>query len=483
MALLFATLSGAAAAHAETQTTFDFMNLTDGTPVTTQFKNRGVVFSSSINGGPMVYVAEPNPDPRRYPGQLHTLCMGPPRPGWGGCRVDEGDITLTFQSPARSLSSEFAGVLPPGFPYNGNDFGGSLPQTAVTLTVFGPNGETQSKKFIGYYDSPDWMVWQFDWKWWHSPFYRMSGNLSITPPFDIVKATFKGTSFELIDVTFGGVCVRLRKPAEDKTFHLSESNYTTANVVFNASGLADKIDWRGNVKYRTIVSPNFYANHDFTSAPGLDQTETFAGVGGQFMAEVSVAGCPDKKPLEFTIAGAQISAGSVTDRLLSLYTGGTTPRLLTGFAMVESTYQHFLRQTRYNVADYWPHESYDGGSHIGLMQMPVSMQMAFDWLANTQGAAALFQQKLSAAARLETRIRKTRTGLRELTALERENMAILLYGPGASAALTEQYYAPVCVGGTVVQSECRGGVWNWVVNAAGNAKGAAYVQKVRASIQ
>ena len=41
----------------------------------------------------------------------------------------------------------------------------------------------------------------------------------------------------------------------------------------------------------------------------------------------------------------------------------------------------------------WPLESYDGGSHIGLMQVPLSMHNAWNWEKNTEKGADIFYQK------------------------------------------------------------------------------------------
>ena len=104
----------------------------------------------------------------------------------------------------------------------------------------------------------------------------------------------------------------------------------------------------------------------------------------------------------------------------------------------------------------------------------------------------MFTDKLATAARLETAIRETHTGLRALSAFERENMAVLLYGPGATGDLNGQYYIPVGSSGIVVQTgkskygpvlACQNGTWDWVVNTAGNSLGVNYVNNVRSSIR
>jgi hypothetical protein len=160
---------------------------------------------------------------------------------------------------------------------------------------------------------------------------------------------------------------------------------------------------------------------------------------------------------------------------------------VTGIAEKESSYQQFHNRSLYGVTDLWPTESYDGGSHIGLMQLPVSMLLAWNWLENTLSGVDLFRQKLAAAIRNEQRIIATHPGLRHLTRVEVENMALVLYGPYApndpdlATRLTKQYYAPQC-SGTVTSTpqglKCSSG-WDWVVNNAGNPSGVAYANDVR----
>ena len=186
---------------------------------------------------------------------------------------------------------------------------------------------------------------------------------------------------------------------------------------------------------------------------------------------------------------------------------------MTGIATRESNYLHFCIPNEncttgqgllYNRQDYWPHESLDNtASHIGLMQVLTTMESAWDWLKNSETAVDLFAgDKLRFAKTNERYIRhgvpkqkiSGHVGLRALTDVERENMALVLYGPFAPPAnlslatkLVMQYYIPECRFGTVVQKnqdlECQGGVWTWVSNLTGNLNGASYADSIRADMK
>ena len=196
------------------------------------------------------------------------------------------------------------------------------------------------------------------------------------------------------------------------------------------------------------------------------------------------------------IAGTEIKDSTITARLYDLYANNSsltkpTPGLLTGIAQHESSYQQFGREAKTQGTivvnqdcpgisdDRWPKESDDGGSHIGLMQVPTTNEDAWDWLQDTQSGWHIFvNDKLAAARRNASRIRRHHPGLRPLNETELENMAVLLYGPFAPKGslrvkLRRQYYT--------VESDSAG-TPTWVKNTANNPEGVAYVDQVRAKI-
>jgi hypothetical protein len=226
------------------------------------------------------------------------------------------------------------------------------------------------------------------------------------------------------------------------------------------------------------------SSETFNSAAGQEIQKTYMSKGGQATAtaQQAIAGVSPQS-VKFTVTGVPIPATIITNELLTRY-GSTrpTPRLMTGIAKKESSYLQFKSRTLFGRTDLWPYESYDGGSHIGLMQMPTAMDVAWDWKVNVDKGVDLFVTKLSRARSLESSIRTTHPGIRYLNGTENENMALVLYGPNASADLGKQYYIPYC-SGTVSGTQCQAvppaTTWEWRINTTGNSKGVAYVKSVR----
>jgi len=106
---------------------------------------------------------------------------------------------------------------------------------------------------------------------------------------------------------------------------------------------------------------------------------------------------PSISNIYVTITGPDaIPDSMITDQLVTLYKNGATPRLMTGIAMQESSYMQFRNFTLFNRADKWPNESYDGGSHIGLMMVVPNLTRAWNWFNNTNEGVNLFvNQKLA----------------------------------------------------------------------------------------
>jgi hypothetical protein len=186
---------------------------------------------------------------------------------------------------------------------------------------------------------------------------------------------------------------------------------------------------------------------------------------------------PRSPPRIAYVVGTEIPDDTITERLYTLYAAGDTPGLLTGNADVESDYRQFREMILYDIESRWPIESYDGGSHVGLMQIATSLGMEYvwDWTTNTQYGATLFAEKLAAATRISTRIVAANPGLLPRTPEQLENFAVVLYGPHASADLGRQYYT--------VATDPVLGLPKWVVNSAGNSEGVAYANDCRGSIR
>jgi hypothetical protein len=268
----------------------------------------------------------------------------------------------------------------------------------------------------------------------------------------------------------------------------SLSPTATPAISFQASVPAGSesatINWSTTLEYATSGGKGPYSTAGtFTSVGSGPVPRTFTATGGNLTvnAAAQINGSNQAAaPNTVFITGSAIPISTITAQLTALYSGAT-PLLLTGIAMKESSYRQFARRELYGYSARWPNEAYDGGSHIGLMMMPVSQAHAWDWTVNAQDGADLFSSKLAVALSLEKKIVAAHSGLRAFTGIERENMALVLYGPYAhSTSLSQQYYAPVAV--PVSTANPRGG-WEWQVNSPGNANGVAYADSVRSQIQ
>lgn len=265
----------------------------------------------------------------------------------------------------------------------------------------------------------------------------------------------------------------ITKPEENMQFPLTESFYTaTSPITFEAGLIATgaTVQWTAQLKYATSTGRGSFQDlRNFTTdSTNTTHDETYVGIGGKVTVNAKETGSNQSaQPITIYIVGKAIPDADITARLDSLY-GGATPNLMTGIAARESTYLQFVKRAHlFGVSALWPTESYDGGSHIGLMQMPTTEADAWNWTANTQDAVNFFvTAKLPIAIRLTNRIIASHPGLRQLTAVELEHMAVCLYGDGASSNLSKQYYVPY---------RPASGGWDWGVNNDGNTKGYEYV--------
>jgi hypothetical protein len=278
-------------------------------------------------------------------------------------------------------------------------------------------------------------------------------------------------------VTSAPASLTIASPPSGQEFFLSEtSNTTTPPVTFEAGGATGEVSWTAALEYQTSgmrPNPPFRLSRRFQTVSSGQEDQTYASQGGKISVTAQSQGATTQEST-FLVTGTRILGDDITARLLSLYKGAT-PRLMTGVAQVESSYFQFKRRPLYGTSAFWPAESAsDGGSHIGLMMLPTAddLRYAWDWQVNTQAGVTLFNAKLASAQRLMTGIIKQHPGLRKLTPVELERMALVLYGPEASANLGQQYYAPAR----------SGNGWTWIVNNAGNPGGVAYANSCFNSI-
>jgi protocatechuate 3,4-dioxygenase beta subunit len=282
--------------------------------------------------------------------------------------------------------------------------------------------------------------------------------------------------------------LRINQPNQGQVFSISQQNLTaTGPITFEAAGNISntRVIWNVILDYQTTGGPRGIPpkqrSFQTINTPFQDM---FKSMGGRLTinAQAVIGGQPRNTTVTAYIMGASIPDSAITARLVDLYRindlsrPGATPRLLTGIASRESSYAQFWTLTLYGQRGLWPRESeQDNGSHIGLMQVSIAdppimtaMEMAWDWQLNAEAGYRLFLDKLR-AARLLTRTQiQTYPGLRELNETEIENVALVLYGPGASRQ--ELYYHPV---------RTASGRWDWEINWSGNPVGVSYADDCR----
>lgn len=324
-----------------------------------------------------------------------------------------------------------------------------------------------------------------------------------------------GSKFGIDNVSFELLKLKIKKPTANQHLPLNLNDSREAEVEYEANILDRAVTFSTKLEYETTLggrgmpSPNPLPETFNGSATGPVK-RTYTAKGGKLTVDATFSedGVSSvAQPVTAFIVGTSIPDPNITSRLYAAYRGATRG-LMTGIAAKESSYRHFSPLSKYGITSLWPTESVeDGGSHIGLMQVATTYTLAWDWYENVAFAVRLFtREKLSAAQRNEARIRRGSAksglpghiGLRQLTDVETENMAVLLYGPYAPGShnvpaptladkLQKQYYIPVCVGGTVVPKrgdlECQGGTWDWAVNTTGNPQGVAYANSVRAMMR
>jgi hypothetical protein len=315
-----------------------------------------------------------------------------------------------------------------------------------------------------------------------------------------------------------GQCVPPQKPViispeQTAVYRLSQNNYTeTPAIPFAVDRVQNGtlIAWSANLKYSDSGNRwNTNKTDQFTSTHPNNAYRRYIASGGEIEVKASPANDPTNvsDPVKFYVVGSAIPDELITERLVSLYTSlypeAATPNLMTGICMVESTYQQFRKRQLYGIYELWPNESKDSlihkdknpppkdGSHVGLMSVQTTKSAcqkkgvdkcnawAWNWLENTEEGVRffVFEKLRNIALSNEQKIIKKHPGLRALTTLERENMALALYGPGAGGEdLEMQYYIAKRITRNGIQ------IWDWEENK-NNLEAKQYVQMIRSRIR
>jgi len=263
----------------------------------------------------------------------------------------------------------------------------------------------------------------------------------------------------------------IASPINGQIYSLLGGDVRTATIPLRATsscaGTAT-VTWTLDFSYKTSGNRGPWTGTRTTSSV-LGQTSDLnvISIGGAVTLNAA-ATIQGQKVYNYAVAyvvGAAIADQQITDRLVSLYSGGARPRLLTGIASYESSYRQFADRLLYGSWARWPLESYDGGSHIGLMMVVPNMERAYDWYSNTQMGRDLFvDDKLASSASWVQQRQKDYPNLPALTGEQHEMNALVLYGPYASP--TQHYYEPNAAGNA------------WIVNISVNLDGIQYADGV-----
>jgi len=259
---------------------------------------------------------------------------------------------------------------------------------------------------------------------------------------DWVRATYNDITTDAdhdCDLT---VCeLEILQPSEGDDFDISQSNCTTTpNITFQGklspTDLSANIAWALDLEYQTSAGHGAGTNQrEFATQNLATHAETYASMGGKVSVNASTTihgtSC-EATAVHFTITGVPIPDATITERLKTLYDPepGGTESICCGIASVESSYIQFKSRTLYGRNDRWPHESYDGGTHIGLMQVVTTFSRAWDWFENTGDGVDLYEANIQQSHNHVNNIRAQHAGLRDLTAVEHENNASSIYRMG-----------------------------------------------------
>ncbi len=294
-------------------------------------------------------------------------------------------------------------------------------------------------------------------------------------------------------------------PTDNQLFQLLQGNYNaTGPVQFSAgTNTGQPINWTVPLHYQ---SSGGYPNPATDPTPLAFQGNTYSypgyqSIGGKGQATATTTasdGSTVQDCVTFYVEGpeAGILNTTITSRLYSLYATGATPNLMTGIAMKESSYSQFRTPLETNpdlfslyanfqIAAKWPFESPgNGGRYIGLMQVPTTDPIAWDWFQNTNDAVnstdhGFVAMKLPLAntwmnwiiSENNKKNIPAHPGLPSFLSpsVQMENLALVLYGPKASSLWTQQYYIPVCPSPGVITVKgntwtCKGGSWYWAID-------------------
>ncbi|TMB09520.1 MAG: hypothetical protein E6J71_27980 [Deltaproteobacteria bacterium] len=325
----------------------------------------------------------------------------------------------------------------------------AFPSDAYVVIVHGSNGMADGERLEYSFIRPDgsvlsglWLQWDATTQCWTNqsgfsscgpyPFWTMiegypvncdqtgfwtaqifdNGVLVVTLPFMLTR---------------DGAPVAITSPTDNQLVQLLQQTYTASDPVhFSATTSAGgSISWSAALSYQTgagYPSPKLTDTRTFTTtASGVVHDETYQSLGGQVKVTAQTTtsdGSTVKDCATFYVEGPDnIDPNLTTNQLVASYTSSAsrsypsdgTPNLLTGVAMHEGTYHQFWTvlstptpnedlfglYSKFGIAAQWPHESYDKGTHIGLMMVKTTASAAWNWLTNINTGMGVFRMRLA----------------------------------------------------------------------------------------
>lgn len=296
-----------------------------------------------------------------------------------------------------------------------------------------------------------------------------------------------GTSLDPYDVSGAYYCRKIKSvcqiqhPLTNSEFQQFGNEYTSTQIPFQAQNIGDPnpgdvFTWTVTPEYTTSGGKFQYAaasSDTFTTDSNSTVNRNYQSQGGRVTVRATltaangdVTTCPGQTVY---IVGNTIPQSRITSELIAAYTG-PTPKLLVGIATVQSGFQQYVNTGKplYGRFDLWPQEDDKGGAKIGLLKPQTTMETAWDWKKNIKAGAKEFQNNMALALSIENAYRTKFPALPQLTPVQRENIAILLTFE-MPIHKDNQYYAVQGSGATA----------KWIVNATGNPRAIAYVNKIR----
>ena len=202
-------------------------------------------------------------------------------------------------------------------------------------------------------------------------------------------------------------------------------------------GVDPDIDWTVKLEYESsggVKCGGFPVIKTFKTKHDKEKKIKFTKEGGRLTinAQITIEGtiCKAEEIYHF-IVGDKIADEKITPLFVAEYDEppGGTPRLMTGLCVTESSYRQFRIMVLFGHKGKWPIESptIPSGKYIGLMQVPMEKDTAWNWRHNIRRGASIFEQKMVSVDRYIRRERQKHPELRDLTGREREESAVALY--------------------------------------------------------